>query len=137
MEQAQSRVFQAIKRIVECSPLLLREASITAGKIAFPAFAGAVITALANDYQGAAGANPTISCFDELWAYTSERSRRLFDEMVPPPTRRVACRLLRRERPAGGTVQARTSAARGGAQPARGRRSADVLVSRATGTMAG
>jgi phage terminase large subunit-like protein len=47
----------------------------------------------ASDYAGAAGANPTISVFDELWAYTSERSRRLWDEMVPVPTRRISCRL--------------------------------------------
>ena len=31
--------------------------------------------------------------FDELWAFTSERSRRLWDELVPPPTRQIACRL--------------------------------------------
>jgi hypothetical protein len=31
--------------------------------------------------------------FDELWGYTSERSHRLWDEMVPPPTRKIACRL--------------------------------------------
>jgi hypothetical protein len=31
--------------------------------------------------------------FDELWAFSSERSRRLWDEMIPPPTRQVACRL--------------------------------------------
>ena len=31
--------------------------------------------------------------FDELWGYTSERSHRLWDEMIPPPTRKVACRL--------------------------------------------
>jgi hypothetical protein len=34
-----------------------------------------------------------VSCFDELWAYTSERSRRLWDELIPPPTRKIACRL--------------------------------------------
>jgi phage terminase large subunit-like protein len=93
LEQATSRVFQAIKRIVECSPLLKREAKVTTDKIVFPAFAGAMITAIASDYTGAAGANPTISCFDELWGYTSERSRRLWDEMVVPPTRKIACRL--------------------------------------------
>jgi phage terminase large subunit-like protein len=92
-EQAQSRVFEAIKRIVEASPLLQREARVTADKITFPAFANAVIRTLASDYQSAAGANPVISTFDELWAYSSERARRLFDEMVPPPTRRIACRL--------------------------------------------
>jgi phage terminase large subunit-like protein len=84
LEQALSRVFQAIRRIVEASPLLMREARIAADKIAFPAIANAIISAVASDYQSAAGANPTISCFDELWAHTSERSRRLFDEMVPP-----------------------------------------------------
>jgi phage terminase large subunit-like protein len=92
-EQALSRVFQAVKRIVEASPLLLGEAKITADKIVFPAFFNATISAITSDYASAAGANPTISAFDELWAYTSERARRLWDEMVPPPTRKIACRL--------------------------------------------
>lgn len=35
-----------------------------------------------------------ISSFDELWGYTSERSRRLWDEMVPSPVRRISCRLV-------------------------------------------
>jgi phage terminase large subunit-like protein len=92
-EQAASRVFQAIRRIVECSPLLKREARITADKITFPAFGNATINTVASNYATAAGANPTMSCFDELWAYTSERSRRLWDEMSVPPTRQVALRL--------------------------------------------
>jgi phage terminase large subunit-like protein len=93
-EQAQGRVFQAARRIVECSPLLAERAEITKDKITFPSFSGASITAIANDYAGAAGSNPTITVFDEAWAYTSERSRRLFDESVPPPTRMMACRLV-------------------------------------------
>jgi phage terminase large subunit-like protein len=91
-EQAKGRVFEMIRRIIEASPLLKREAKITESRIAFPAF-NATIIALASDAASAAGGNPTISCFDELWAYTSERSRRLWDEMVPPPTRKIACRL--------------------------------------------
>jgi phage terminase large subunit-like protein len=91
-EQSVGRVFQAIRRIVECSPLLKGEAKITADKIVFPAI-GATIQAVASDYAGAAGANPVISSFDELWAFSSERSRRLWDEMIPPPTRKIACRL--------------------------------------------
>jgi hypothetical protein len=74
------------------SPLLRAEAKITADRITFPAI-GATITAIASDYAGAAGGNQVIACFDELWGYTSERSRRLWDEMVPPPTRKIACRL--------------------------------------------
>jgi phage terminase large subunit-like protein len=91
-EQAQSRVFEFIKRIILASPSLKNEAQITQYKITFPAF-NATISAIASDAGSAAGSNPVISCFDELWAYTSERSRRLFDEMTPPPTRKIACRL--------------------------------------------
>jgi phage terminase large subunit-like protein len=91
-DQAQGRVFAAVRRIVECSPLLRREAQITQNKITFPS-TGATIIAIGSDYAGAAGANQNIAIFDEAWAYTSERSRRLWDEMVPPPTRKVACRL--------------------------------------------
>src|SRR5215469_16809938 len=92
LEQAQGRVFLAIKRIVESSPELRAIARVFSDRVEFP-ITGASIAALASDYAGAAGANPTISTFDELWGYTSERARRLWDEMVPPPTRKIACRL--------------------------------------------
>ncbi len=92
LEQAQGRVFQATARIIEASPLLKDSAKITANKIEFPS-TGATITAIASDYAGAAGANPTIIAFDELWAYTTERSQRLWDELIPVPTRKVSVRL--------------------------------------------
>jgi phage terminase large subunit-like protein len=76
-EQAQSRVFQAIVRIVEVSPLLRQSAKITSSRVEFLS-TRATITALASDYAGAAGANPTITVFDELWGYTSERAHRLW-----------------------------------------------------------
>ena len=87
-EQPQSRVFEMCRRIVLASPLLRADAQITQYKIAFPSF-NATIQAIASDAGSAAGSNPTISCFDELWAYTSERSRRLWDEMNVPPTRKI------------------------------------------------
>jgi hypothetical protein len=34
-----------------------------------------------------------VSTFDELWGYTAESDRRLWDELVPPPTRKAAWRL--------------------------------------------
>ena len=92
-EQAASRVFAQIRKIVECSPLLRREARVTADCITFAAFHHATIRTLASNYATVAGANPTISCFDELWAYTSERSQRLWDEMVPSPLRPISLRL--------------------------------------------
>jgi len=92
-EQAASRVFAAVKAIVTASPLLKDEAKITADKIVFPAFAGATIYTLASNYATAAGSNPAESVFDESWAYTSERSHRLWDEMVPSPVRKISLRL--------------------------------------------
>ena len=89
-EQSVGRVFAAIKRIIECSPLLRDEAKITTDRITI---AGAVIIAIPSNYATAAGSNHVVAIFDELWAYGSERLRRLFDELVPPPTRRIACRL--------------------------------------------
>ena len=91
-EQSKGRVFQAIVRILEASPVFAETFKATQNQVIFPE-TGATITALASDYAGAAGGNPTISVFDELWAYTSERAHRLWDEMVPPPTRKVATRL--------------------------------------------
>jgi hypothetical protein len=91
-DQARGRVFEMIKRIVECSPLLNADANITQARIEFPDLK-ATIQAIGADYAGAAGGNPCISVFDELWAYITERSHRLWDELVPPPTRKIACRL--------------------------------------------
>jgi hypothetical protein len=92
LEQSVGRVFQAAQRIVQATPELARDATITQNRIVFRS-TGATITALANDYAGAAGSNPAITVFDELWAFVAERGHRFFDEMVPPPTRRIACRL--------------------------------------------
>jgi hypothetical protein len=92
LEQAVGRVFTMVRRIVEASSLLRDNARITAERISFPAL-GASIVAIGADYAGAAGANPTITCFDELWGYTSERLRRLWDEMITSPARQISCRL--------------------------------------------
>ena len=89
-DQSIERVFAMIKRIIECSPQLRDQAKMTTDKITI---GDAVIIAIPNDYASAAGSNPVVSVFDELWGYTNERSRRLFEELVPPPTRGIACRL--------------------------------------------
>jgi hypothetical protein len=76
LEQAQSRLYELCRRIIEASPLLAREAKVRDDRITFPA-TGATIIALASHYTSAAGGHPTIAVFDELWGYTSERARRL------------------------------------------------------------
>jgi hypothetical protein len=93
LEQAQSRVFETCRRIIEASPLLKRETRVTADRILFTA-TGATIRTPAADYISAAGAAPSISIFDEIWGVRSERARRLWDEMVPVPNRRISCRLV-------------------------------------------
>lgn len=92
-EQARGRVFETIRRIVEATPLLSRLARITADRIEF-APTGAFVEAMPSEYAGAAGANPTVTVFDELWAFSTERAQRLWDETVPVPTRAVSLRLV-------------------------------------------
>ena len=137
LEQAQSRVFAIVKRIVEASPLLRGIAKLTSDRVTFPAL-GATIIAIASDAAGAAGANPTISCFDELWGVTSERGRRLWDEMITSPARKISCRLTVSYAGFTGesvlleeTLQARHGPARGWPEPARWRWHVVRLASRA------
>lgn len=55
---------------------------------------GTIIKAIPNDYQGEAGANYGLTLWSELWCFTSERAQRLFDELVPVPTRKNSIRLI-------------------------------------------
>jgi phage terminase large subunit-like protein len=92
LDQATSRVFEACKRMVLASPFLKTSTKITANRIEFKS-TGSFILACASDYAGFAGGNPSLTIFDELWAYISESARRLFDESAPSPTRKVSGRL--------------------------------------------
>ena len=89
-EQTVSRVFLLIKRIIQCSPLLQGEAKITSDRITL---AGGTIVAIPSDYSTASGANQCLTVLDELWSFDSERDRRLFDELIWPPTKQIAARL--------------------------------------------
>jgi Phage Terminase len=91
-EQAQARVFEAIKRIIAASPLLRDMAIPLSDLITFPD-TGSTVRVLATDAASAAGGAPVISCFDELWGYQSERGHRFWDEMVPVPIRPFSVRL--------------------------------------------
>jgi hypothetical protein len=92
LEQSQTRVFQAICRIIEASPLLRGSATITNTRVTFKS-TGSIIAAIASEFAGAAGSQRTISVFDELWGVRSLAGERLWNEMVPVPTRKVSCRL--------------------------------------------
>lgn len=92
LEQSTSRVFKAIASILSASPLLRRSAAIAATKITFRS-TGTVISAVANDFKGFAGANPVLNIFDESCYFVSEASHRLWAESVPSPARKISFRL--------------------------------------------
>jgi hypothetical protein len=91
--QAQGRMFDAIVQICKNSPHLQRECEITQNRIYFPQ-TGAAITAIPSNDTSAAGAHPVVSSFDELWGFSSSRLRKLYEEMIPVPTRKISCRLV-------------------------------------------
>jgi phage terminase large subunit-like protein len=92
-EQAQGRVFAAISKMVECSPLFRGDAVVQRDKIVFKNFGDAFISAIASDAASAAGHNASFVTFDELWGVVSERGRRLWDEMSTSPVRKISARL--------------------------------------------
>ena len=86
LEQAQGRVFQAARASIELSPGWRRYWKTGERELChLPS--GSVIRAIPNDYKGEAGANPSLTVWTELWGYESERSRRLWEELTPVPTR--------------------------------------------------
>jgi len=48
---------------------------------------GTIFRAIPNNYAGQAGGNYGLTLWSELWTYTSERDQRLYDELVPVPTK--------------------------------------------------
>jgi phage terminase large subunit-like protein len=53
---------------------------------------GTLFKAIPNNYEGQAGANYGLTLWSELWAFTLERGTRLWDELVPVPTRKNSIR---------------------------------------------
>jgi phage terminase large subunit-like protein len=83
-EQAQSRVFQTMCDLIEKNASLASDAKVYSDTITMNN--GTVITAISSDFKGAAGSRHSLVVYDELWGFESESSRRLYDELTPPPT---------------------------------------------------
>ena len=92
LEQSVSRTFTTITGLLRHNPELDHSADVKARTIALSN--GTVIQAIANDYAGEAGANQGWSSWTELWAFTSESSHRLWEELTPVPTRRNSIRFI-------------------------------------------
>jgi hypothetical protein len=77
---------------ISLNPVLANRTTVRKKSILFDN--GTIIEALPSDYAGAAGSRHGLTVWDELWAYTSENSRRLYDELTPIPTRKNSIRLI-------------------------------------------
>jgi phage terminase large subunit-like protein len=100
MEQARGRVYAAAQESIELMPGYDRIRRVLPGKWKvierqlFHTPSSSVIKAISSDYKGEAGSNPTCTLWSELWGYSSEASRRLYDELTPVPTRKRSIRYI-------------------------------------------
>ena len=92
-DQAISRGFRELRGYIERNPVLSSEV-IKSHEKGLELKNRSTGIAIPNDAPGEAGSNHGLSCWDELWGFTSERDHRLYDELTPPPTRKAAIRLI-------------------------------------------
>lgn len=93
VDQAEGRIFRAFKRCVRANPMLQDQCTKIHERL-IELKNGTQIVAISGDYAGAAGANPELTLWDELWGYMKESSRRLFEEMTPSPARFNSLRVI-------------------------------------------
>jgi len=93
LEQAGARVFAMMLRIIKQNARL-RASATTLDLKQIVLSNGTTDRPMAADAEGAAGSNQGLTSWDELWAYVSARSLRLWEEMTPVPTRRNSIRLV-------------------------------------------
>jgi phage terminase large subunit-like protein len=91
-EQASSRVFRTVTGLLTHNPDLTDSAEVTNQRCLLSN--GTMIPWLSCDVAGSAGSNHGFTSWDELWGYTSESSRRLWEELTPVPTRRNSIRFI-------------------------------------------
>ena len=92
-EQAEGRTFWIKRRLIENNPTLFAHATVL-DKARIVTTNASEDRALAHEYTGNAGANTGWSSWDELWGFTAENSRRLWEEFTPVPTRRNSVRFI-------------------------------------------
>jgi phage terminase large subunit-like protein len=92
LEQSQGRAYKMLKLSVEHNPYLSKRTDTQAKVICFSN--GTDVIPLTSDYATAAGSNHGLTIWDELWAYQTENSQRLWDEMTPVPTKKISMRFV-------------------------------------------
>ena len=85
-QQGQWIVFSKLVKACEMNPNMLLNVNITKDAIERPA-TGSIVRCLPTDIS-AAGLNPNLVIFDELWSYEYESMTRFFEELTTVPTRK-------------------------------------------------
>jgi hypothetical protein len=92
-DQARGRAFASISQSIELHPDYdpgrrhLAGEWVVRDRELYHLPTGSRINAVAADYKGEAGSNPSLTLWTELWGYCSSASRRLWAEMTPSPAR--------------------------------------------------
>jgi phage terminase large subunit-like protein len=92
-DQAVARAFKELKGFIKKNPLLDQQVmSMTTDCVTLRN--SSTVLAIPNNFEGEAGSNHGLTTWDELWGFTSERDRRLYDELCPVPTRQNSIRFI-------------------------------------------
>jgi len=92
LEQSVGRSFKDLTASIRHNPVLRTRTNIRAKDVTLDN--ETIIQALSSDYAGAAGSRHGLTVWDELWAYSTENNRRLWDELTPVPTKTNSLRLI-------------------------------------------
>ena len=91
LEQSVSRV-KTMTALIEQNEALHCEADVLSSSIRMDN--GTLILPIASDCKGAAGSSHSLVVYDELWGFETEKARRLYEELTPPPTQSSAWVLI-------------------------------------------
>lgn len=92
-DQSSWIVFDKLKKSLLMNPYQYREAEITDDFIRIKK-TGTVARIVAPNYRTASGANPSLTIFDELWAYDQQSSYKFYDELTESPARQQPLTLI-------------------------------------------
>ncbi len=99
-DQARERAFAKLKMSIEQTPGFNKKKDELPGEWrlrhseAICLSNGTRVKAIATDYQGEAGANPTLTVWTELWGFIHRDDLRFWAEMGPSPTRQNSIRFI-------------------------------------------
>ena len=85
-------VFKTMTALIEENEALSREADVLSSSLRM--YDGTLIVPIASDYKGVAGSRHSLVVYDGIWGFESEKARRLYEELTPPPTESSAWILI-------------------------------------------